>query len=200
MLEMMLLLCWLWILIHFARSLRFFVCLIMVPTKLLFFRDSGLLEYWIRPYVRGRWFGCSLLSPAWDAAKLTLPGSRLHRSFRDHRPYRFMSIDGSCPRTNLPLPFSIKASSMPVWHYSRGQPPRRFTVAEAAEEGSQLRRSHEGCRDSAALQGRARGRILLQKIPGPRTRLMDLPLIENQWCYMASYILWYIAHAIFNAT
>ena len=38
----------------------------MVPTILLFFRDffwkSGLLEYhdWIRPYVRGHWFGCSL--------------------------------------------------------------------------------------------------------------------------------------------
>ena len=25
-----------------------------------FFERSGLLEYWIRPFVRGHWFGCSL--------------------------------------------------------------------------------------------------------------------------------------------
>ena len=35
-----------------------------VPTVLFFFRDffwrSGLLEYWIRSYVRGHCFGCSL--------------------------------------------------------------------------------------------------------------------------------------------
>ena len=38
--------------------------LMMVWTILLFFRDffwrSGLFEYWIRLYVRGHWFGCSL--------------------------------------------------------------------------------------------------------------------------------------------
>ena len=36
----------------------------------------------------------------------------------------------------------------------------------AAKEGSHLRRSHEGCRDSEASQGRARGRLLQPKIPG----------------------------------
>ena len=46
----------------------------MMVTTLLFFcdfsRKSGLLEYWIRPYVRGHWVW--LFSPACDAVKLTL--------------------------------------------------------------------------------------------------------------------------------
>ena len=49
-------------------DLSFFACLMMVPS--LKFRqycsyfvissEDGLLEYWIRSYVRGHWFGCSL--------------------------------------------------------------------------------------------------------------------------------------------
>ena len=69
-------------------------------------------------------------------------------------------------------------------------------LGQAAAEGSHLLRSHEGCRDSEALQGRARGRLLQLKIPG--WSLMDLAWIENQWCYIASYILSYITHAIFH--
>ena len=45
-------------------DLSFIAGLMMVLTILLFFRDffwrSGLLENWIRSYVRGHWFGCSL--------------------------------------------------------------------------------------------------------------------------------------------
>ena len=33
----------------------------------------------------------------------------------------------------------------------------------------------------------------------PRTRVMDLPWIENQCCKIACYILCYIIHAILNA-
>ena len=79
-------------------DLSFLVCLMMVPTILLLFRDffwrSGLLELRIRFVCLGSlvW----LFSPAWDAVKLILPGCWLHLPFRGHWPYRFRSDDGSC--------------------------------------------------------------------------------------------------------
>ena len=61
MLELNLLLCRFWVL-NALLDLSFFAFLMTVQTILLFFRDffrrSGLLECWIRSYVRGHWFGC----------------------------------------------------------------------------------------------------------------------------------------------
>ena len=100
MLGLMLLLCPFWILIRFARSLRFLVGLIMVPAIQLFFRDFfwgwGLFEYWIRVITTV----CSgslvwLFSPVRDAHKFTLPGGWLHQPFRGHRPYRLRSDDSA---------------------------------------------------------------------------------------------------------
>ena len=130
MLQLMLLLCRFWILIRIARSLRSFP-----------------VWWWLRQYCFSSWFLLRigsvrildttvssgslvwLYSPAWNAAKLTLPGGWIHLSFRGHRPYLFRSDDGSCSRTNawqFPtyprrrihafLPFGIKAGRV-CWSF-----------------------------------------------------------------------------------
>ena len=81
---------------EFWNTLLEFGCftnLIVVPTVLFFFWDffwrSGLWEYWIRSYVRGHCFGCSL---CW-----TYTASWLHLSFRGHWPYRFRHANRGFP-------------------------------------------------------------------------------------------------------
>ena len=91
--ELMLLLWRFWVLKRVARSqlLGLFngVSTILLFLRFFFWR-SGLLEYWIRSYVRGHWFGCSL------RPGIPLPGCWLHLSFRSHWPYRFVSDGGNC--------------------------------------------------------------------------------------------------------
>ena len=94
MLELMLLLCRLWVLKRVARS-----------QLLLLFNDgsdnTALLSWFllkIRTVRKLDTIVCLgslvwLFSPAWDAVKLILPGFWLHLSFRGHRPYRFRSDD-----------------------------------------------------------------------------------------------------------
>jgi hypothetical protein len=73
---------------------------IVGPTILLFFRcffwRPGLLECWIRSYVRGHWFRCFFGL----GRHYTHPGRWRHLPFRCHWPYRINSINGSCSRTN----------------------------------------------------------------------------------------------------
>ena len=68
-----------------------------VPTVLFFSWDffwrSGLLENWIRSYVPGHFFGCSLR----PGTLLNSPASWLHLSFRGHSPYRFRRDNRGCP-------------------------------------------------------------------------------------------------------
>ena len=97
----------------------------MVPTVLFFFRDffwrSGLLEYWIRSYVRGHWFGCSLQSGTpLNPPCHRLPGGLLHLSFHGHWPNLFRRDDGNCSELTpglmfddfLPIP---DAESLPFY-------------------------------------------------------------------------------------
>ena len=94
------------------------------------------------------------------------------------------------------------------WPYGRGQ-PRRVTVAEAelqrkAAISDARKRAADTMKRRQKRSREGRGEYhfwseVLETSPGPWTRVMKLPWIENQWCYIACYIPWYITHAILNA-
>ena len=123
MFQLMLLLCWYWVLKHVSWS-----------QLLSLFNDgsdnTALLSWFLLKNRSVRILDTIvysgslvwLCSPAWDAVELTLPGGWLHLSFRGHRPYRIGGYDCSCswtnawqfptyPRRRIPasLPFGIKA-------------------------------------------------------------------------------------------
>ena len=84
-----------------------------------------------------------------------------------------------------------------MWRNGRGR-PRQITVAEA-ELQWKTAISNASTRATWTLKRHREERGADYYSKDPRKRVRDLPQIEKLWCYIASYIPYYITHAIFSA-